>query len=342
MNIRDRIKSGLNGDYKGLSNGLDRINKYIFGVQKKCYYLLGGQSGTFKTTLADFMLISALIDADKQGIKMNVYYYSFEIDEITKKCNWLSNIAYIKYKKSIPPEVIKGLGDNRLTAEEQLIIDNCIEDLEVLWAKIKFVFRPTNPTGIYNDLWKAVGARGTFEYEDYINDKDEKKKRVISFTLNDEKEVNLLVIDHLYLLKKERGFSPKEFMDKMSEYNVELRNTLGMSMLIVQQFNQGLSSVERQKFKGADLSPSQGDFRDSTNPYQDADVVLGIMNPGKLDMEECMGYDLNQIENMILLKIIKNRLSSDNIAIGLQANPKAGNFTELPPANIIDYSKFKI
>jgi len=342
MDLRERIKAGLAGDYKGLSNGLDRINRFIFGIQKKCYYLLGGQSGTFKTTLADFMLISALIDAEKQGIKMNVYYYSFEIDEITKKCNWLSNIAYIKHKKSIPPEVIKGLGDNRLTPEQQIIIDSCIEDLEILWAKIKFVFRPTNPTGVYNDLWKEIGSRGKFEYEDYINDKNEPKKRVIKFTLNDEQEVNLLVIDHLYLLKKERGFSPKEFMDKMSEYNVELRNTLGMSSIIVQQFNQGLSSVERQKFKGADLSPAQGDFRDSTNPYQDADVVLGIMNPGKLDMEECMGYDLNTIDNMILLKIIKNRLSSDNIAIGLQANPKAGNFIELPPANEIDYSKFKI
>ena len=149
-------------------------------------------------------------------------------------------------------------------------------------------------------------------------------------------------MDHYFLLKKERGFSPKETIDKMSEYFVELRNTFGMTIFPIQQFNQGLSSVERQKFKGADLSPAQGDFRDSTNPYQDADVVLGIMNPAKLDMEECLGYDLEKIENVIMLKIIKNRLSSDNIAIGLQANPKAGNFIELPLAKTIDYNKFKI
>jgi hypothetical protein len=30
-----------------------------------------------------------------------------------------------------------------------------------------------------------------------------------------------------------------------------------------------VSSVDRLKFKGADISPQQTDFKDSTNPYQD-------------------------------------------------------------------------
>ena len=342
MGIRERIQEGLEGKFKGLSNGLNRINKYIFGLQKKCYLLLGGQSGTFKTTLADFMLINALIDAEKQGVKMNVFYYSFEIDEISKKCNWLSNLAFIKYDVSIPPETIKGLGDFRLSKDEQLVVDSCIDDLELLWSKINWTFRAVNPTGIYNDIWKFMEKRGVLNKKPYTDIDGNIKEKVDSFTPHDEQEVNLVVVDHLYLLKKERGMSPKEIMDKSSEYFVELRNMFGVSMLIIQQFNQGMSSVERQKFKGTDLSPAQGDFRDSTNPYQDADVVLGIMNPGKLDMDDCLGYDLNKIENMIMLKIIKNRLSSDNIAIGLQANPKAGNFIELPPSDKINYLEFKI
>lgn len=343
MGIENRIDDGLAGKYKGLANGLDKVNNYIFGIQRKCYYLLGGQSGTFKTTLADFMLISALLDAEKQGIKLNVFYYSFEIDEISKQCNWLSNIAYIKYKRAISPEKIKGLGDFRLDEDEQLIIKDCIVDLKQLWSRINFTFRAVNPTGIYNDLWKSMSDKGELKYEDYFDSESKSiKKKVVGFVPNDPEEMNLVIVDHLYLLKKERDFSPKQIMDKMSEYFVELRNLFSMSVFVIQQFNQGLSSVDRQKFKGADLSPAQGDFRDSTNPYQDADVVLGIMNPGKLDMEECLGYDLDKIENMIMLKIIKNRLSSDNIAIGLQANPKAGNFRELPSSNSINYNNYKL
>jgi hypothetical protein len=95
-----------------------------------------------------------------------------------------------------------------------------------------------------------------------------------------------------------------------------------------------VSSVERAKFKGVDLSPQQSDFKDSTNLYQDADIVLGTMNPYKLDLHESLGYDINKLKsNMIMLKIIKNRLSTDNIAIGLGVNPRAGCFEELPPSS---------
>ena len=74
MDIRERIKAGIDGKFKGLANGFDRINNFIFGIQQKCYILLGGQSGTFKTTLADFMLLNALLDAKKKGFILNVYY----------------------------------------------------------------------------------------------------------------------------------------------------------------------------------------------------------------------------------------------------------------------------
>jgi hypothetical protein len=44
---------------------------------------------------------------------------------------------------------------------------------------------------------------------------------------------------------------------------------------------------------------------------------------------------------MIMLKILKNRLSSDNIAIGLYANPKAGSFEELPKPSEINYKNYE-
>ena len=118
MTFEERIQEGLKGKYAGLDNGFSRINKYIFGIQRGCYYLLGGLSGAAKTTLVDFMLIKAIQDAESKGIPINIFYYSLEIDEFSKKANWLSVLIYNKYGIIIPPETIKGLGDFILVLKE--------------------------------------------------------------------------------------------------------------------------------------------------------------------------------------------------------------------------------
>ncbi len=342
MGLRERIDDGLAGKFQGLANGFDRLNKYIFGIQKGTYYLIGGQSGVFKTTLTDFMLVNAIEDAKKKGIKLNVFYYSYEIDKLTKQCNWLSIEAYKKFGIIIPPEKVKGLGDFRLDAQEQEIINKCIPVVEDLFSYINFEFTPTNPTGIFHQCIDHFKDRGEFKYEYYLDENQNKKPKVVGFIPNDPDEVTLGVLDHLYFLKKERDFSTKENIDKHSEFCIQLRNLYGMSWINVQQFNSSISSIERVKFKGVDLSPQQSDFKDTTNPYSDADVVIGLMNPYKLDMVSSMGYDVNKLNgNLLMLKIIKNRFSSSDIAIGLFANPRAGEFKELPPPNKINYNDYK-
>lgn len=329
--LKQRIQDGLSGKFKGLKNGLNRINNYIFGIQRSVYILLGGQSGTFKTTLADFMILNAIEDAEKQNIEFDIFYYSYEIDSLSKKCNWLSVIIYNKYGIIIPPEVIKGLGENRLTEEQQILVNSEIEYVEQLFDKINFRFKATNPTGIYTELWKFFTTKGEFEYENYIDKDGNPKQKIKRYIPKNPNRYTLVCLDHLLLLLKERGFSDKEIIDKMSEYAVELRNMFGCSFIFISQFNDGLSTIDRAKFKGIDLSPQMSDFKSTRNPYADADIVLSTMCPKKLDITTCLGYDVDKLgSNMIMLKILKNRLSTDNIAIGLYVNPKAGSFEELP------------
>lgn len=336
MTFEERVKEGLDGKFAGLSNGFDRINQYIFGIQRACYTLIGGLSGASKTTLVDFMLINAIQDANSKEIPINIFYYSLEIDEFSKKANWLSVLIYNKYKIVISPEKIKGLGSFRLSKEEQEIVSSEIQELDNIWNKIHWVWESINPTGIYKAMWDHMSKRGKFEYEDYLDENNDKKQRIVKFVNNNPEEYNIIVGDHLALLHLERGFTLKQNLDKISEYSVRLRNLFGMTIIWLQQFNQGLSSVERQKFKGVDISPQQSDFKDSTNPYTDSDVVLGLMNAHKMDMEKCLNYSINTPgavynlkERFRLLKIVKNRLSRDNISIGLLFQAEAGHFEEL-------------
>lgn len=341
MSLKQRIEEGLEGKFAGLENGFKRLNDYIFGIQRNTNYLIGGMSGTYKTTLVDYMLLNAVEDAKKKGIKLNIFYYSYEIDQLTKQCNWLSVIVNQKYHVVIPPEKIKGLGTNRLTSDEKRMVDDCIPDMEEMFKLINFEFVPTNPTGIYSQLWNFFKDKGTFETEPYRDHEGNLKDKIIGFKHDDPNEMTIGVVDHIYCLKKERGFTVKEILDKFGEYCVQLKNIFGISFINIQQFNDGLTNIERQKFKGIDLSPQMTDFKDTRNLYQDSDVVLGTMNPYKMDMETCLGYNVDKLNGgMLMLKIIKNRLSTDNIAIGIFANPKSGSFSELPKPNEIDYSKY--
>lgn len=243
MKLKERIERGISGEYQGLSNGFNRLNDYIFGIQKSTYYLIGGQSGVFKTTLVDYMLINAIEDAKKRNIKLHIFYYSYEIDKLTKQCNWLSIEAYKRFGVIISPEKVKGLGNFRLTLEEQKIIDECIPIVEDLFTYINFEFTPTNPTGIFHQAIDHFKDKGEFIYEYYLDTEGNKQQKIVGFLPNDPEEITLGVLDHLYFLKKERGFSTKEVIDKHSEYCIQLRNLYGMSWINVQQFNQGLTKI---------------------------------------------------------------------------------------------------
>lgn len=335
--FKQRIEQGLLGEYQGLSNGFNRINKYIYNIQRGNYTLLGGLSGSSKTTLCDFIILNGIQDAKAKRIPINVTYYSWEIDEITKKANWLSIIIYNKYDRVISPQTIKGLGDSRLTEEEKQIVFDELPELEQLFDSIKWHWTPINPTGLYHEWWKTMSSKGKFETDTYIDENGESKERIISWKANNPDEYNIIVIDHLALARMERGFTLKQNIDKISEYVVGCRNMFNMTFYIVQQFNQGLSNIERIKYRGVDLSPEQSDFRDSVNPYIDADIVLGLLNPYKMQLETSLTYNIN-VEGFPgnlkgkyrLLKVIKNRLGQDNVSIGLFTKPEAGYFEELP------------
>lgn len=335
--FKQRIQQGLSGEYTGLANGFNRINKYIYNIQRGCYTLIGGLSGSSKTTLCDFILLNGLQDAQAKGIPFNVTYYSWEIDEVSKKANWLSVLIYKKYDRIISPQTIKGLGDSRLTEDELEIVYDTLPELEELFSKITWHWTPQNPTGLYTEWWKTMSNKGKFTTVPYIDDDGNTKDRITGWTAYNKEEYNIVVLDHLALGKIERGFTLKQNIDKISEYIVGCRNMFNMTFYIVAQFNQGLSSVERLKFKGADISPQQTDFKDSTSPYQDADIVMGLMNAYKMDLETNLNYNIkvdgfpcNLKGKYRLLKVIKNRLGQDNISIGLYTKPEAGYFEELP------------
>lgn len=225
MTLKERIDAGKKGNYTGLCNGLGGINDDIYNIQRGYFTLIGGQSGSAKTTLVDFILLNALDDADKKGIELNVFYYSYEINKDTKKLNWLSVHIYRKYGVSIPAPTIASLGGLKMTKEEQDLVEAEIDYIEKLFTRIHFRFDPTNVTGIYHELVEFAAKNGKFHKEKYtVNGED--KERITGYTAKNPDAYNLIIIDHIALAKKERNYTLKENIDKLSEYFIWLNKEL--------------------------------------------------------------------------------------------------------------------
>jgi len=50
--LRNEVQAGLDGRNGGIPMGFDRLNKYI-GIRKSMYFLVGGLTGSGKTSFID-------------------------------------------------------------------------------------------------------------------------------------------------------------------------------------------------------------------------------------------------------------------------------------------------
>jgi len=53
--LKEEVRKGLEGKNGGVPMGFDRLNRYI-GIRKSMYYLIGGLTGSGKTSFIVFML----------------------------------------------------------------------------------------------------------------------------------------------------------------------------------------------------------------------------------------------------------------------------------------------
>jgi len=133
-------------------------------------------------------------------------------------------------------------------------------------------------------------------------------------------------------LKKEKGLSKKENIDKLSQYMVFFRNRCKFSPVVVSQFNRSIGSTERLKFNGEQLKPTLEDFKDTGSLAEDATIVLALFNPTVFShLERHNGYQITQIgKSYRSLHILASRNTIADVTVSLSINGKTGDFVELP------------
>lgn len=290
-----KFQEGLRGENKGLQVGLTEIGKAIDNIQKETNYVIMGQPKTFKTKFTDTFFILQPYLLNDNGL-LDFTYYSLEVSRIKKTAEWIAFFFWNDYKIKYSASHIMCRGDKKIKDEHIKYVEEILKkrlnpllgEYDKNGKRIKkglvdFIEEKDNPTGILHYLVNKAKEHGEIIEEEYetINESNVKvkRKRTAGFIDRDPK-YRLVICDHVRLLKRERGYSMKENIDKYSEYTIFLRNTFKYSFVDVVHSNRQISDNDRVNANsGRFLRPQMDDVKDSGNLAENANYLIGIFNP---------------------------------------------------------------
>jgi hypothetical protein len=337
--LKREVQAGLDGRNNGIPMGFNRLNRYI-GIRKSMYTLIGGLTGSGKTSFVDDAYVlnpfDWYISQKDPGMKLRIIYRSMERSRTYKLAKWVSRKIFVDQGFIIPVPKLLGWTDKMTKDEHDLFLmyeDYMGEMNEV----ITIIDGPENPVGIAKELKTHALENGVIEQVDQYNK---------IYIPNNENELTIVVIDHIGLLKVTQAQpTKKQAIDKMSDELRYARDFYGYTPVVVSQFNRDISNPIR--IKNGDVEPQLEDFADSSQTQNDADVVLALFDPMRYKVEDPSGYNLNKLRDdygakyFRSLRLIKNSYGEDDIRIGLGFLGQIGMFKELPRKKDItdeDYS----
>jgi len=334
--LKREVQAGLDGRNNGIPMGFERLNRYI-GIRKSMYTLIGGLTGSGKTSFLDDAYVlnpfDWFISQKTPGLKLKIIYRSMERSRTYKYAKWVARKIFLDQGVIIPVPKLLGWTEKMTPDEHDLFL--MYEDyLESMKEVITIMDGPENPIGISKHLKDHALANGVIEEVDQYNKK---------YIPNNENEITIVVIDHIGLLKPTKDYpTKKQTIDKMSDELRYARDMYGYSPVIVSQFNRDINNPIR--IKNGDVEPQLEDFADSSQTQNDADVVLALFDPMRYKVADPSGYDLNRLRDEFgakyfrSLRLIKNSYGEDDVRIGLSFLGQIGMFKELPKVKYMNES----
>jgi KaiC/GvpD/RAD55 family RecA-like ATPase len=326
--LKREVQAGLDGRNNGIPMGFERLNKYI-GIRKGMYTLIGGLTGSGKTSFVDDAYVlnpfDWFISQKDPGVKLRIIYRSMERSRTYKFAKWISRKIFLDHGVIIPVSKLLGWTDKMSHDEHDLFL--MYEDyMDSMKDVITIIDGPENPIGIAKHLKDHALANGVMEDVDQYNKK---------YIPNNDNEITIVVVDHIGLLKPTKDHpTKKQSIDKMSDELRYARDMYGYTTVIVSQFNRDISNPIR--IKNGDVEPQLEDFAESSQTQNDADVVLALFDPMRYKVPDPSGYDVNKLRDEFgakyfrSLRLIKNSYGEDDVRIGLGFLGHVGMFKELP------------
>jgi replicative DNA helicase len=330
--LLERIKSGMEGQNIGLSTGIEKLDKTIYGLQKAWFYTVISGTGGGKSS---FAINSCIYQPLKQMLgddRLRIIYFSLELSQEVLLAKLLSLYIYDTYDVVITYEQMLSM-KGTLDSELYKYINMSIPWLEQVNKHLIIYDKGLNASRMYAFLMSHFEERG--EFIEISESKSIYKHKY-------EDHFTITIIDHVRLLES-KGPSPKPEIDLMCKYLITLRNRCGLTPVCLQQINRGSMDMERKKANMQEFNLS--DLSDTSDTAQASEVVLGLFYPHREKMSTCRGY---KVENGLggrlrIMQLLKNRYGQSDLAFGVGFYGETNYFDNLPTSKEMtdsDYIKY--
>lgn len=271
QSLAKEVEQGIEGKNGGIPMGFQRLNSHI-SIRGGMYYLIGGYTGSGKTSLVDdaFVLnpMDWLLKTKPKDVDMEIIYFSMERRTNFKLAKWISRKIFLDQGVIIPVARMFGWVNKelRLSKDEHDLFLMHEEYINSLLEKVTIIAGPQNPTGIRKYVDKYAADHGILDSTDKYHPK---------YTDNEPNKIKLIISDHIGLTKLEKELPTKKTtIDKSSEDKQRMRDLYGYSVVDVSQFNRDIANPIR--IKNGDVEPALEDFKE-TGSTQENRIKINLV-----------------------------------------------------------------
>lgn len=365
MNFKDIyskiVQNKLNHD-NGYFNcipfmGMERLEKYLPGIEQSTYYLIAAASGVGKSKLARYLFIHNPImfleNNPDSDIQLDILYFSLEESKEKVILAEVSKYLYTQHKLNLSIKQLSSVGRyNVLSTEDLQKVQQSEEHVNNFLKRVKIFDNVRNATGIYKTVRDFALTIGTYydkndtpltpqEVHNVKIGVGESYKKVSYYKTHNPKHYVIVLIDHISLLQPETGETLWQSMSKMSSnYCLHIRDKFGFIPVVVQQLAADKERIEAN-FSKADLvqklEPSLDGLGDNKTIARDVNIALGLFAPDRYKITEHNGYDIARFRDRYRsMNIMKSRDGIANKKLPLFFNGAVDFFKELPKVDELE------
>lgn len=349
MGCLDRIQHykkqqqrAFTGKYNCIPWPFARFRSFVPGTEKAKYIIVTAQQKIGKTKFVDFTYVysTVLFKLAHPEVPIKIFYFPLENSVNSKKDEFNSFLLYHLDKIVVSPTDLNSTDSSKPISDDILVKLTSAKYQPYLQAFdecVTFIDDIKNPTGIYKYLKDYALKHGHINYTDqfYVDDMGNKKfltNKDKPYSMDDEEEYRLVIIDNASNLASEKGNSKMVNIDVHSKFNMRLRDKYLYTVVLVQHQAQAQEGIEN--FKLNRIKPSSDGLADCKTTTRDANLVIGLYNPYKYGFKEYGGYNLTRCGDYLrFAEVIEDRDYGANGQIcPLFFNGASSYLAELPKA----------